>query len=188
MKRIDTFKPRSEIYSDLTASTEMLERARGRLPIGGYVYTERPQAIVQRATVEWLAETRWTLFAHLTFRRRVSRDEAKGLLWNWLKRLARNLVHAHLQVLWAVEVGEQGRVHVHALISAPAGFSLESGEAGHLWKALDSRAGIYRINPYDSSRPGIAYVLKEGEWEHGVACSRNRSTCRHRCFQDPAAR
>lgn len=58
----------------------------------------------------------WQWFTTLTFDRPVGRAHALAAFRDWLRLLAREVVHAHVTALWVLERGASRLFHVHALL------------------------------------------------------------------------
>jgi len=107
----------------------------------------------------------WQLFATLTFKKApIGYDFGKKAIFAWLRELAA-LQKVHFKRLFFCFMRENGasgdHPHYHVIVgglgAVPSNFC---ATADRLWKNVRA-AGFARIEPFDDSRDGVGYTLKQ---------------------------
>lgn len=120
----------------------------------------------------------WRWFVTLTFHEDVTNDHARWALRSWLRIIARHVVHDHLTVAWGFERTSRDRLHIHLLLHCADNARLFRPRlARAIWRSTSKSAGVTRFNRYRSEEHGAEYVIKEGDWDATIVCSR-KPRCR----------
>lgn len=148
------------IPTEPRAETRVLDHLRDTI--------EREQRV--DAWVDTLTKRPWTLFATLTFRRKVSAATADKLFRKWINGLNRVIFGGHYYkhkdvnnggLYWvrATERMKDGSIHYHAVIGGDHARpkQLDAVLSATRWQKL---AGNAKIDYYDSRRAGLAYAVK----------------------------
>ena len=110
------------------------------------------QDSVAQSWGEWLTRYEWDHYATLTFTYEPTVDQARRDFTRFRRRLEQRAQRA-VQWFSAIETGQFGRRHMHALLQGTQGLAAEEVEAP--W-----RSGIARVEPYDAKRGATYYVSK----------------------------
>lgn len=133
-----------------------------------------------RALGDWLENlVEWHYAATLTFRSRVSRSRAIDLAKTWAADLAREIVGAHIFLVVGVEAHALGGHHVHLLAHVEhSGENIDEDVLAETWLRSSRYAGPRSTFAlFESGAGGGFYLVKDGDWDFFVACTRGRG-CR----------
>lgn len=120
----------------------------------------------------------WGWFITLTFGEDVSVEHARWALRAWVRVIARDVVHGHVKIAFSLERTSWDRLHIHVLLHCLENPRLFRPRlARSIWRSRSKSAGITRFNRYRPEEHGAEYVVKEGEWDAVVVCSR-KPRCR----------
>lgn len=120
----------------------------------------------------------WDWFITLTFNDDVSIEHARWALRAWVRVIARDVVHGHITIAWGFERTSWDRLHIHLVLHCMENRRLFRPRlARAIWRSGSKSAGITRFNRYRIEEHGAEYVVKDGEWDAIVVCSR-KPRCR----------
>lgn len=120
----------------------------------------------------------WGWFITLTFTEDVTREHSRWALRTWVRVIAREVVHGHVKIAWGFERTSWDRLHIHALLHCMENSRLFRPRlARAIWRATSKSAGITRFKKYRADEHGAEYVVKDGDWDAIVVCSR-KPRCR----------
>lgn len=120
----------------------------------------------------------WDWFGTLTFTEDVTLGHATWALHAWLRKIAQEVVHAHVTVACGFERTSRDRLHIHLVLhSADDARVLRPRLARAIWRATSKSGGVTRFTKFRSEEQGAEYVVKDGHWDSAIVCSR-KAKCR----------
>jgi hypothetical protein len=142
------------------------------------------------AAAHWLRQSApWDLRFHGTYEAVVTPEYGSTVLRKMVRALAAKAVGGHVEVAWAFERKEGGRLHLHALLRViDGGGFLMPKEVVGFWRKADRLAGLARAGAYRWGMRDERYVVKHGgDLERQVACPRTLACRRRGCRVAPLA-